>query len=128
MVVARFLDGRTLKGTTHDFLPNKATFHIYVNGDERSKAVALSSAELKALYFVKDLSGSKERADVPGFGGAKGFGRKAQVTFADGEVVCGFTTGYNPTALGFFLLPADSSGNNTRIYVVNKAVRDFNWV
>jgi hypothetical protein len=128
MVVARFLDGRTLKGTTHDFLPNKPTFHIYADGDERSKAVALSTGDLKAVYFVKDFSGSKERTDIPGFGEAKGFGRKAQVTFADGEVVCGFTTGYNPTALGFFVLPADSSGNNTRIYVVNKAVRDFTWV
>jgi len=128
MIVAHFLDGRTIKGTTHDFLPNRPTFHIYVDGDERSKAVALSVPDLKAVFFVKDYAGSKERADVSGFGDARGFGRKAQVTFADGEVVCGSTTGYNPTALGFFLLPADSGANNTRIYVINKAIREFKWM
>jgi hypothetical protein len=127
MVVAHFRDGRTLKGTTHDFLPNRPTFHVYVDGDERSKAVTLSAADLKAVFFVKDYSGSKERVDVAGFADARGFGRKAEVTFADGEVVSGFTTGYNPAALGFFLIPADAGGNNNRIFVVNQAVRSFRW-
>ncbi|HKQ97980.1 MAG TPA: hypothetical protein VJV75_08900 [Candidatus Polarisedimenticolia bacterium] len=127
MIVARFVDGRTLKGTTHDFLPNRPTFHIYVDGNERSKAETVSVADLKAVFFVKDYAGSKDRTDVPGFDGAQGFGRNAQVTFADGETISGRTTGYNPTALGFFLLPADAGGNNTRIYVVNKAVRKFEW-
>ena len=36
MVVARFLDGRTVKGTTHDFAPNRDEFHIYEQGDEGS--------------------------------------------------------------------------------------------
>lgn len=128
MIVARFADGRTLKGTTHDFLPNRPSFHIYVDGNERSKAETVTVAELKAVFFVKDYAGSKERADVPGFEGAQGFGRNAQVTFADGETISGRTTGYNPQALGFFMLPADAGGNNTRIYVVNKAVREFKWM
>lgn len=128
MIVARFVDGRTLKGTTHDFLPNRPTFHVYVDGNERTKAEIVAVADLKAVFFVKDYAGSKDRTDVPGFDGAQGFGRNAQVTFADGETVCGRTTGYNPQALGFFLLPADAGGNNTRIYVVNKAVREFKWM
>lgn len=128
MIVARFVDGRTMKGTTHDFLPNRPGFHIYVDGNERSKAEPIALADLKAVFFVKDYSGQKERADVPGFDGAQGFGRNAQVTFADGETICGRTTGYNKSAPGFFLLPADAGGNNTRIFVVNKAVREFRWV
>lgn len=127
MIVARFCDGRIMKGTTHDFLPNRPTFHIYVDGNERSKAETVSVADLKAVFFVKDYAGQKDRADVPGFEGAQGFGRNAQVTFADGETICGRTTGYNAQALGFFMLPADAGGNNTRIYVVNKAVREFRW-
>ncbi len=128
MIVARFVDGRTLKGTTHDFLPTRPNFHVYVDGNERAKAETVAVADLKAVFFVKDFSGSKDRADVPGFDGAQGFGRNAQVTFADGETISGRTTGYNPQALGFFLLPADAGGNNTRIYVVNKAVSTFKWV
>jgi hypothetical protein len=128
MIAARFVDGRIVKGTTHDFLPNRPAFHIYVDGDERAKAVSVSVADLKAVFFVKDYAGSKDRVDVPGIEGAQGFGRNAQVTFADGETISGRTTGYNPQALGFFLLPADSGGNNARIYVVNKAVREFKWM
>ena len=51
MIVVRFLDGRILKGTTQDFLPNKPTFHVYENGDESSPAVELSISELKAVFI-----------------------------------------------------------------------------
>jgi hypothetical protein len=30
--------------------------------------------------------------------------------------------GYNPGNQGFFLIPADPEGNNTRAYIVNAAV------
>ena len=33
-VVARFQDGRTLKGTTRDFGPNKQRFHLFPWGKE----------------------------------------------------------------------------------------------
>jgi len=128
MVVVHFLDGRTLKGTTHDFLPARPSFHLYESGDERSKGIIVNASALKAIFFVRDYQGAKERADAYDFDKAKGFGRKARVTFHDGESISGFTTGYNRDAAGFFLIPADPGGNNTRIFVVHKAVREFQWL
>jgi hypothetical protein len=50
-----------------------------------------------------------------------GGGRKIQVRFLDGETIVGYTMGYSPDRTGFFLVPADSKGNNERIFVVKSA-------
>ena len=52
-----------------------------------------------------------------------GQGRRVEVTFTDGETILGTTLNYRPDCQGFFVSPADPSGNNTRIFVVSKAVR-----
>jgi hypothetical protein len=127
MVVARFVDGRTLKGTTYDFLPGKPAFHVHVNGNEKAKAETVQMADLKAVFFVKDFSGASERKDRYDFATTQGYGRKAQLTFQDGEEIAGFTNGYNPASQGFFLIPANAEGNNTRVYVLNKAIKSFRW-
>jgi len=127
MVVARFADGRMLKGTTYDFLPGKPAFHLHVDGDEKTKAEAVQMADLKAVFFVKDFSGVSERKDRYDFAATQGYGRKARLTFHDGEEMAGFTNGYNPANQGFFLIPADAAGNNVRIYVLNKAIKTFLW-
>ncbi len=36
-IVVRFGDGRTLKGYTQDFFPNKTLFHIYPSDSIRAK-------------------------------------------------------------------------------------------
>jgi len=53
MVVARFVDGRMVKGSTHDFAPNNARFHIYPGGDETSPAMPIAMDALKAVFYVK---------------------------------------------------------------------------
>jgi hypothetical protein len=128
MVVARFRDGRMVKGTTRDFLPNRPLFHVYVDGDEKARALEVTMDSLKAVFFVKDYTGESVRRDDYDFARAQGYGRKARVTFHDGEEISGFTTGYNPKAQGFFLIPADQRSNNARIYVLNQAIREFRWV
>ena len=59
--------------------------------------------------------------------GVTGQGRKIRVTFEDGEVLAGFCMGYSPDRLGFFVVPADTSGNNNRVFVVNAGVKDVAW-
>lgn len=127
MAVARFVDGRILKGTTCDFLPGKPAFHLHVDGDEKAKAEAVQMADLKAVFFVKDFSGVSEREDRYDFTVTQGHGRKVRLIFQDGEEMAGFTNGYNPASQGFFMIPADAAGNNIRIYVLNKAVKTFRW-
>jgi hypothetical protein len=127
MVVVRFLDGRTLKGTTHDFAPNKSEFHLYEGGDESSHAVPVGTASLKAVFFVKSYEGDQSRQDKNDFEGTAVHGRKMRVRFLDGEEIAGTTTGYNPKKPGFFLIPADPDGNNARVFVVSSAVASVEW-
>jgi hypothetical protein len=128
MVVARFRDGRMLKGTTADFAPNRETFHLYEGGDVSTTAVQVAVDELKAVLYVKSFEGDSSHRDDYDFGKSAGHGRKAEVTFEDGEVIAGFTMGYSAERQGFFLEPADAESNNSRIYVVNKAVKSMRWV
>ena len=86
MIVVRYQDGRMVKGTTADFLPNKPTFHVYQGGAERSPAIELSIDQLKAVFFVKSFGGQKGRVAKYDFTQNKGYGRKCRVTFLDGEV------------------------------------------
>lgn len=122
-VVARFLDGSTLKGTTDDFFPNRPSFHLHAAGDSASCVV--SCAKLKAVFFVKSLSGDSTRRDAPGFlaDSVVNQGRRIAVQFRDGEILCGHTMSYSAERSGFFIAPADESGNNIRIYVLKSATQ-----
>ncbi|WP_291271915.1 hypothetical protein [Geothrix sp.] len=124
-VVARFLDGTTLKGQTSDFLPTKNLFHILLAGTGHgAKPQEVKVPDLKAVYFVRRLEGDPDHHktnDFPPF--APTPGRKVQVTFKDGEVLVGTTQGYQPDRPGFFLLPADPRSNNERCFIVTTATQ-----
>jgi hypothetical protein len=123
LVVARYADGRVLKGVTQDFSPNRGIFHVHAPGDD-ANAVELRFKQLKALFFVKSLEGDGKRQDVRGFvaGPAETQqGKKIAVRFRDGEFICGYTLSWTPDREGFFLFPADADGNNQRIFVITAA-------
>lgn len=128
LVVARFQDGRVLKGTTQDFAPGKPTFHLFLWGEEHGKPAAIPVGALKAIFFVKSYTGDPQRDDAYDFEVASGQGRRVRVTFQDGEVVSGFTFGYSPDKPGFFVIPADPGSNNTRIFVVAQATKAVEWI
>src|SRR5258705_11026571 len=116
-VVAHLGNGTLLKGTTQDFFPNRPSFHI-VPGAGRPP-VEVECTKLKALFFVKDLSGGKPRLSEPkGFLAApseNAHGKKVAVLFRDGELICGYSLAYVPGREGFFMVPAESDGNNLRV-------------
>lgn len=119
LVVARYLDGRTLKGMTRDFSANRPGFHVEVAGT--NDIVELRSRNLKAVFFVRSLDGDPSRQDLRGFvdGPAEtAQGRKIAVRFRDGEFLCGYTLSWSPDREGFFLFPSDPGSNNQRVYVV----------
>jgi hypothetical protein len=122
-VVARFMDGRVLKGTTHDFAPHKPIFHLSIWGEPNAKAITVPIGALKALFFVRSYEGDPKRIDDNNLAHAKGQGRKVMVTFNDGETICGFTSAYSKDKPGFFVTPADPKGNNTRVFVLTAGVR-----
>lgn len=119
-VVARFLDGRVIKGKTLDMDPSRPSFHLR---SALQPPVEVQLAELKALFFVKDLTGDPERVDAMELSAEDSRARGAQpieVEFADGERVVGLTVRYPPVRPYFYILPADARSNNIRI-LVNKA-------
>lgn len=123
-VVVRFKDGVIMKGQTSDFFPNKKEFHLEVQTGE---IVSINTEQLKAVFFVKDLEGDKNRKDMYDDIIAGG-GRKIEVQFADGEVIVGFSQGYSPDRIGFFFIPADKKGNNDRIFVVTSATKKITFL
>lgn len=126
LVVVRYQDGRIVRGSTRDFAPNRGTFHVEVAADERALEVQIK--QLKAVFFVRSLSGDPGRQDLPGFvqGPAETkLGRKIAVLFADGELLCGYTQAYSPGRDVFAMFPADTSSNNQRVFVVSAASREI---
>jgi len=121
-IVARFADGHTAKGTTHDFAPDKDIFHVYVDGDESKPAVTLRMGALKAVFFVKTYQGNRYHVEDKTFRPGHEPGRRIKVTFKDKEEIVGFTTGSLAGRVGFFVLPADPASNNHRIFIVHNAV------
>jgi hypothetical protein len=121
-VVAHFLDGKLLKGTTEDFSANRPSFHLHEIGQSRSTEVQCK--KLKALFFVQDLDGNPDRRDLKGFlegPGDSNQGKKVAVRFKDREIIFGYTLSYSRERSGFFMTPADPGSNNLRIFVLTAA-------
>ena len=124
LVIARFVDGRLVKGTSVDVDPAKPACHVR-STDGTTTEVKL--AELKALFFVRDLRGDPsykegarpDPADVRLRGG-----RTIRLTFRDGEVLAGITHHFPPTRPFFFVLPMDPKSNNIRALVNRAAVAE----
>lgn len=125
-IVARYKNGKIIKGTTYNFNPQKKVFHIVPRAKESEKIYEVSLSELKAVFFVKSLEGSKDHP--PGKAALEedvniGGARKVKVTFVDGETIIGATHAYAPERHGFFIHPLDEESNNLRIFVISKAIK-----
>ena len=123
-VVVAYLDGRRLKGYTHDFSPVRDQFFLFPEGADPKpgdRGTPVRVAELKALFFVKDFAGNPAHKQV--VGDSLPPGKHIVVIFADGEKLRGSSVAYNPKNLGFFMQPADPTDNNERIFVINRNVK-----
>ena len=124
-IVARYCDGRTVKGTTQNFFPNKPVFHVKrLEATGPGDIVEVKVEDLKAIFFVRDFTGNPRHVEKKRLApGERAQGRLMEVTCKDGEVIVGTTTGYDPKRPGFFLFPIDPSTNNARVFMVTSAVR-----
>lgn len=129
-VVARFADGRIIKGTTADFSPAKDLFHVIMSASSAGTGpVEIHKKDLKTLFFVKDLVGDPRHVEKNAFDPAHPpAGRRIKVVFKDGEILVGTTTGYQPGRPGFFLVPADAESNIERCYVVTAATQEISFL
>lgn len=120
IVVARYLDGRLIKGTSLDVAPTKPECHIRTA--DRGM-VEVSLADLKALYFVKTPEGDAQHQyatqptpDDPRLAGS----HRVTLTFKDGETLAVLANRYPPVGKFFWALPVDAASNTIRI-LVNRA-------
>ncbi|TET17228.1 MAG: hypothetical protein E3J78_07835 [Candidatus Cloacimonadota bacterium] len=125
-VIARYKDGRMVKGFTLDFSPIKSIFHIATPKEQNEESTyEIEMEELKAIFFVKSHEGDKEYKEKKKFEEVDSshlMGLKIQVEFHDGEIIRGKTMVYNANKKGFFIFPVDPRSNNERIYVVSSAL------
>ncbi|MBS3733823.1 MAG: hypothetical protein KGY99_02745 [Phycisphaerae bacterium] len=122
-IVARFRDGRLVKGTTTNFAPGGDAFLLrpYDGGDPER----VNMEDLKAVFFVRDYMGDRGRKDKDYFvDGLPYQGRRVEIHFTDGEVLLGYTPNYNPQMPGFFVFPADPDCNTLKVYAVASAVKE----
>ncbi|HMS82640.1 MAG TPA: hypothetical protein PKD12_03195 [Nitrospira sp.] len=129
-IVVRYQNGSLLKGYAQDFSPGAQYFHVRADGAQPSKPLTrVVMQELKAVFFVRDFVGNGGYKENKSFAVSKPLsGRKVEVTFQDGEVLVGTTTGYEANRPGFFLFPADDRSNNVRMYIVAKAVKGVRFL
>jgi hypothetical protein len=129
-VIARFADGRMVKGTTADFSPTKDIFHLSPEAAAaEAKPLEVSTKDLKALFFVKDFTGDRKHIARNEFDPSHPpAGRRIKVVFNDGEILLGTTTGYQPGRPGFFVVPADADSNAERCYVVAAATQNVSFL
>lgn len=124
-VVAHYLDHRIVKGQSLDVDPAKPTCHVRTVDQD---VVEVKLADLKALFFVRDLAGDPSKHDAAAVVPADARTRGAaviEVEFTDGEKVVGLTVRYPPIKPFFFILPADGTSNNVRILVNRAAVKEM---
>jgi hypothetical protein len=122
-VIARFRDGRMLKGTTINFRPEAPHFHVLPPDAPYGEGERVDMKALKAIFFVKDLRGNPLYAERKEFVASPGYGRRVLVEFQDGEEMVGVVHALDRHKPGFFLFPGDPASNNERVYAMFEFVR-----
>ncbi len=117
LVVARYRDGRVLKGTSLDVAPGRPSFHVR---PPEGPVAEVRLDELKALFFVRSLEGDPARDDArtldPEDPRARG-STLVRVQFKDQEEIVGLTNRFPPNRPFFFVVPVDPASNNIRIFI-----------
>lgn len=136
LVVAKYRDGRMVKGVTYNFGAEKKAFHVhpFKEGEKKEgvrRGIEIAYSDLKAIFFVKSLEGRKQPKNISKLleeeEDKKGI-MKVKVTFFDGETIIGTTYGYSREREGFFLLPLEKDSNNIRIFVIFDSVKDIEFL
>jgi hypothetical protein len=126
-IVVHMRDGAIHKGVTHDFEPNQPSFHLLpAEGGGVPLRVDLSS--MKAMFWVKDYLGNRDFVARRDFDPGRAIeGKKAVLTFSDGETIWGSVTEDDASAPGFFFVPADDGDNNIRIFIIRTSLKELRW-
>lgn len=116
-VVLKSKKNEIFKGTTNDFSPAKASFHLIPIGQEECRSCAeIVVNDLKAVFFVKDFGGTAYRDNYQADLVRAKVGEKlVKVKFHDGEEIYGIAQSFILTGSAFLssrpIRPAIMSGS-----------------
>jgi hypothetical protein len=121
-VVARFADGRLVKGSCLNVDQTKPACHIRTSDGQM---VEIRFADLKALFFVKSHEGDAAHNEAMAVADADARVRGSVVVdlqFKDGERLVALANRFPPVGNVFFVVPVDAKSNNLRILVNREQV------
>ncbi len=123
LIVARYLDGRVIKGNTTDFHPERKTFRVRSADGETQEHPAKG---MKALFFVQSLEGDPARSDSREFPNLNGLVRsRLWLRFLDGEQMPAWPVSPTLGERGFWVLPADNGSNIEKAYVFRDSLAEI---
>jgi len=126
-IVVHMRDGSIHKGVTHDFEPNQPEFHL-LPAEGGGVPIRVKLEVMKAMFWVKDYLGNRDFVARRDFNPARPMeGRRAVLTFTDGETVWGSVTEDDASAPGFFFAPADDRDNNIKIFIIRTSLKELRW-
>lgn len=126
-IVVHLKDGTIHKGVTNDFQPDERLFHL-LPAEGGGIPVRIAIEDMKALFYVKDYMGNRDFVARRQFDEARRSGRKAILTFTDGEMIWGAVADDDGEAPGFFFFPGDPQDNNIRIFVVRSSLKEMRLI
>ena len=127
-IVVHMRDGSIHKGVTHDFRAEGASFHL-LPAEGGGVPLSIRLQDMKALFYVKDYIGNRDFVARREWDDAQREGRRAILTFTDGEEMWGtLGPGADDNETGFLFYPADPEDNNIRIFVNRGALKEMKEV
>jgi hypothetical protein len=128
LIVVHMRGGVIHKGITHDFDPAKQSFHL-LPAEGGGVPLSIDLEKMKALFYVRDYIGNRDFVARKQFDDARRAGRRAILTFDDGEEMWGtLGEGYDEKGAGFYFFPADEEDNNIRIFVIRSSLKEMKEV
>ena len=127
-IVAHLKDGEIVKGHSRDFDPGMDSFHLFSLDTPVARSRRIEVDHMKALFFVHTWGrppGEASRRYHFGVGGMKEPGRRAIARFQDGEQIPGYLLDEPIPQAGFYMVPADPSDNNIKIFVVRSSLDEL---
>jgi small nuclear ribonucleoprotein (snRNP)-like protein len=125
--VVAFLDGRRLKGHIDSFSAQKDHFLFFERDTAQGEGAEVQMKDLKAIFFARDSVGNGEHGASQELN-PQNQGRKAEVTFHDGEKLVGSLDAYDPQRIGFFLVPTNPRSKNLRVFVIAENATHIRWI
>ncbi|HZH03934.1 MAG TPA: hypothetical protein VEY30_09130, partial [Myxococcaceae bacterium] len=110
-VILHMLEGQVKRGLLRDVDLSLQTIPLETQNSALPENV--SAERIKAVFFMLAAGDSPP----------PGAGRKVRVTFQDGRQLSGFSEDFRNSALGFFIIPAETRTNTARIFIYRTSIR-----